>query len=147
MPVTSITPTGPAGTCDICGKTFGHYEGNIECGICEAVHCDQCASEAAKRGHYSPDADFVDGAFVDNSHWDGCVNCMGKQECPNCGKWATFSEHEADSVETHGLDCGPYEHWHEEWLTCDVCGAKTDVDELAQMNADEQQSWPACGAA
>ena len=50
--------------------------------------------------------------------------------CPNCGKDATFREHSASCVETHGLDCGPYERWTETWLTCSKCGAKTDDAEL-----------------
>jgi hypothetical protein len=25
-------------------------------------------------------------------------------------------------VETHGLDCGPYERWTEEWWECSICG-------------------------
>ncbi len=50
--------------------------------------------------------------------------------CPNCGELATFTEHSGDFVETHGLDCGPYETWHEEWVTCDLCKAKTDWREI-----------------
>ncbi len=50
--------------------------------------------------------------------------------CPNCGQRADFTEHEGQFTETHGLDCGPYETWTERWLTCNLCGAKTDEREL-----------------
>jgi len=56
------------------------------------------------------------------------------QICPNCGQGATFKEHQAHHVETHGLDCGPYEHWDEEWLTCSMCGEKTGYDEIRRCN-------------
>jgi hypothetical protein len=53
--------------------------------------------------------------------------------CGNCGERATFSHKSGEFTETHGLDCGPYEHWHEEWLACDKCGAETDEKEIARM--------------
>jgi len=40
--------------------------------------------------------------------------------CPSCGK-AALVFREADSVETHGLECGPYEHFHDEWWECPEC--------------------------
>jgi hypothetical protein len=46
--------------------------------------------------------------------------------------------HQAYQVETHGLECGPYERWWEEWWTCEVCGetySQRDVDAMS----DEQQ--------
>jgi hypothetical protein len=46
--------------------------------------------------------------------------------CPNCGEEATFTDHCRDSVETHGIDCGPYEHFYDVWLVCDRCGAATE---------------------
>ncbi len=39
--------------------------------------------------------------------------------CPTCDKETTFTEHECNDE-----DCG------ETWLTCDLCGAKTDDNEL-----------------
>jgi hypothetical protein len=33
-------------------------------------------------------------------------------------------------IETHGLDCGPYERWFEEWWECQVCGEKFTAEEL-----------------
>lgn len=55
--------------------------------------------------------------------------------CPNCGAEADFREHEERCVETHGLDCGPYETWTERWLTCSKCGAKTDDNEIRSANS------------
>jgi len=55
----------------------------------------------------------------------------GREECPNCGKRADFKERSSHNVETHGLDCGPYETWDETWLVCSECGAETDAKEIA----------------
>lgn len=57
--------------------------------------------------------------------------------CPNCGKESSFTEHQQSWVETHGLDCGPYETGTDVWLTCDECGAETDDAELARTNVEE----------
>lgn len=38
-----------------------------------------------------------------------------------------------DSVETHGLDCGPYEHFSDEWWECSICGAKYTYEEAAEL--------------
>lgn len=35
-------------------------------------------------------------------------------------------------VETHGLDCGPYETWTEEVWICSVCGADESEFELQE---------------
>jgi hypothetical protein len=40
-------------------------------------------------------------------------------------------------VETHGLDCGPYERWHEEWDECRVCG---EVIEASDWEARNERS-------
>jgi len=37
---------------------------------------------------------------------------------------------EADSVETHGLDCGPFEHFHDEWWECPECRMHFTEQEL-----------------
>jgi len=50
--------------------------------------------------------------------------------CPHCGARDGFTECEAEWVERHGLDCGPYEHCTDRWLTCNQCGARTDEQEL-----------------
>ncbi len=58
--------------------------------------------------------------------------------CPNCGEPSTFTPHQHDWVETHGLDCGPYEHCHQEWVKCDKCGANTDEAEIMAAQPAEQ---------
>ena len=34
-------------------------------------------------------------------------------------------------VETHGLDCGPYETWTEEWWECSICDQTIDEGDFA----------------
>ncbi len=43
-------------------------------------------------------------------------------------------------VETHGLYCGPYEQWDEEWEHCTVCGADYEPREVALMYRQRNQS-------
>jgi len=132
MPVASFTPTGPAGTCDICQKPFGHYEGDIQCKRCEAVHC-ACAKEAEQRGDYSPDGEiFPDGTGRECSIWHHCLQCAGKLVCPNWGAFSTFTQHSLEWVESHGESCS------QEWLTCDQCGAEADEHELRQAQPGEE---------
>ena len=50
--------------------------------------------------------------------------------CPECHQ-ASLRFRSAGSVETHGLECGPYEHFYDEWYECPACGAWFDPDELA----------------
>ena len=49
--------------------------------------------------------------------------------CPTCGK-AALSFREANSVETHGLECGPFERFHDEWWECPGCGEQFTAEEL-----------------
>jgi rubredoxin len=49
--------------------------------------------------------------------------------CPECGE-AQVRFQEADSIETHGLECGPYEIFHDEWWDCPACGARFTDREL-----------------
>jgi ribosomal protein S27AE len=67
----------------------------------------------------------------------------GRPICPNCGKPASFTEHGKYVSGGRGLsyeeDWGMDHEW-QEWLTCDVCGAKTDHDEVAQANAPQEAS-------
>ena len=50
--------------------------------------------------------------------------------CPEChGAGLRFRS--ADYAESHGLECGPYERFHDEWYECPACGAWFDPDELA----------------
>ena len=46
--------------------------------------------------------------------------------CPDCGSPAGDLRF-ATSVETHGLDCGPYETFNEEFIVCGGCGGRFDV--------------------
>lgn len=39
---------------------------------------------------------------------------------------------QAEWVETHGFECGPYERWWEEWWECRVCGEKFTASELKE---------------
>ena len=50
--------------------------------------------------------------------------------CPECGEDVTMRFREADSIETHGLECGPYERWHDEWYECPNCHGQFTEDEL-----------------
>ena len=46
--------------------------------------------------------------------------------CPDCG--SSFGEYRiASSVETHGLDCGPFERFEQEFIVCRECGERFDL--------------------
>ena len=45
--------------------------------------------------------------------------------CPDCGS-PSGEFRVAESVETHGLDCGPYERFHEEFVICSDCDGRFD---------------------
>src|SRR5258707_452586 len=46
--------------------------------------------------------------------------------CPDCG--SSIGEFRiASSVETHGLDCGPYERFEQEYVVCQECGERCDI--------------------
>lgn len=46
--------------------------------------------------------------------------------CPDCG--SPLGEFRvATSIETHGLDCGPFERFDEEFIVCLECGGRFDV--------------------
>ena len=46
--------------------------------------------------------------------------------CPDCG--SDFGEFRtASSVETHGLDCGPFERFEQEFIVCRECGGRFDI--------------------
>jgi uncharacterized CHY-type Zn-finger protein len=48
--------------------------------------------------------------------------------CPDCG--SSFAEfRNASSVETHGLDCGPYERFEQEYIVCRQCRERFDIHE------------------
>jgi hypothetical protein len=46
--------------------------------------------------------------------------------CPDCGS-AAGKLRFVTSVETHGLDCGPYETFSEEFVVCCECGGRYDI--------------------
>jgi uncharacterized CHY-type Zn-finger protein len=46
--------------------------------------------------------------------------------CPDCG--SSFGEYRiASSVETHGLDCGPFERFEQEFIVCRECRGRFDL--------------------
>jgi uncharacterized CHY-type Zn-finger protein len=48
--------------------------------------------------------------------------------CPDCG--SSFGEYRnVSSVETHGLDCGPYERFEQEYIVCRQCRGQFDIYE------------------
>jgi len=52
----------------------------------------------------------------------------------DCLDHLCYREHEW--LETHGLDCGPYEHCFQEWWECAVCGDQFTERELARMSEE-----------
>ena len=92
-----------------------------------ALHVDSLASLAEL-------AAFLNRDLADEARLEAAY-LFSLPECPNCGERAEFTEHRAHHVETHGLDCGPYEHWDQEWITCNCCGAATDWKELASSQS------------
>jgi hypothetical protein len=57
-----------------------------------------------------------------------------------------LEHHREQMTETHGLDCGPYETWTDEWDSCKICGDRFDDFDLIQMakEADERAEREAC---
>lgn len=45
--------------------------------------------------------------------------------CPDCG-YPSGEFRFATSIETHGLDCGPFERFDEEFVICGGCGGRFD---------------------
>jgi len=39
---------------------------------------------------------------------------------------------QADSYETHGLESTPFEHFHDEWYECPLCGDRFSERDLAR---------------
>ena len=48
--------------------------------------------------------------------------------CPDCGS-SLGDFRISTSIETHGLDCGPFEKFDEEFILCRNCGGKFDVSD------------------
>jgi hypothetical protein len=66
--------------------------------------------------------------------------------CPDCDSPAGDLRF-ATSVETHGLDCGPYETFNEEFIVCRECGGRYDVrewdgtQELREIRIPSDRGW------
>lgn len=52
--------------------------------------------------------------------------------CPECGDTVNLRSRQSDSCETHGLESGPFEHFHDEWYECPVCHARFTERELTE---------------
>lgn len=50
--------------------------------------------------------------------------------CREHAKWK-----EQSCTETHGLDCGPYEQWTEQYWECSVCGRHLEEEEMCAEDA------------
>ena len=46
--------------------------------------------------------------------------------CPECGSY-DGEVRGVTSVETHGLECGPYETFYDEIVVCSDCGSHVDL--------------------
>jgi hypothetical protein len=60
-------------------------------------------------------------------YWGDCEELYGQEieiEDHDCRDHAVWEEH--SYTETHGLDCGPYETWTEDYYKCSVCGERID---------------------
>jgi hypothetical protein len=48
--------------------------------------------------------------------------------CPDCGS-ALGEFRITTAIETHGLDCGPFERFEQEFILCRHCGGRFDVSD------------------
>lgn len=56
----------------------------------------------------------------------------------------TLRHRTSHSVETHGLDCGPYEHFYDEWYEC-ACGEEYTIEEAEAVFREDdgpEIEWP-----
>ena len=60
--------------------------------------------------------------------------------CPDCGSSAGDFRF-VTSVETHGLDCGPYETFHEEFIGCRACGGRFDLRDWDGTPEETSSLW------
>jgi len=60
--------------------------------------------------------------------------------CPDCGS-PQGECRIARSLETHGLDCGPFERFEQELIVCRECGARFDTAEweASELVGDAQK--------
>ena len=60
--------------------------------------------------------------------------------CPECGSY-DGELCGVTSVETHGLECGPYETFYEEFIVCSGCRSHVDLADWNEPTiADEADS-------
>ena len=61
--------------------------------------------------------------------------------CPECGSY-DGKVRGVTLVETHGLECGPYETFYEEFVVCSDCGSHVDFADwdCEPVIADEADS-------
>lgn len=62
--------------------------------------------------------------------------------CPDCGS-PSGEFRFATSIETHGLDCGPFERFDEEFIVCRRCGGRFDPRDWEET-AEATHSMPEC---
>ncbi len=74
---------------------------------------------------------------IEEDLWNRILDQALQPQCPSCGKRAYFTDRAHSWNETHGLDCGPFEHCYQEWAECSECGAQSDHDEIAKHNSKE----------
>jgi len=48
--------------------------------------------------------------------------------CPDCGS-SNGEFRIVTSIETHGLDCGPFERFDQEFIVCQECGGRFDISD------------------
>ncbi len=59
--------------------------------------------------------------------------------CPDCG--SPLGEFRvATCIETHGLDCGPFERFDQEFILCLECGGRFDVSDWDRTSDDSVES-------
>jgi len=56
--------------------------------------------------------------------------------CPDCGSPLGEFKH-AISIETHGLGCGPFERFEDEYIVCRECGGQFDVSDWDSADSTE----------
>ena len=64
--------------------------------------------------------------------------------CPDCGSSAGDLRF-VTSVETHGLDCGPYETFQDEFIVCRGCGGRFDLRDWDGTPEEAPSVWVSRG--